>query len=181
MSDAHVPLVVANCMKELRRDDHLTTPGLFRKAPKHSLLNQLRDAYDRGHPVDIARWPDSTSLAASLLKLYLRSLPDPLVPPFLYDRLQAAPVDPDGAVRWIRRRFIRDLSKGHPDGDKAVCLLKEVIKLLSEVAKSSGGWAVARQHTSIGTSAEDVCYHYRSQQDELAKPSHRDGTRSAAV
>ncbi|XP_047462997.1 rho GTPase-activating protein 24-like isoform X2 [Mugil cephalus] len=72
-----VPLVVEQCVTFIR-DRGLHEVGLFRQPGQASLVKELQQAFDSGERPSF----DSTDVhtVASLLKLYLRQLPEPLVP-----------------------------------------------------------------------------------------------------
>ncbi|KAM8900639.1 rho GTPase-activating protein 24-like isoform 2-T2 [Spinachia spinachia] len=72
-----VPLVVEQCVVFIR-ECGLHEVGLFRRPGQASLVKELQEAFDAGERPSF----DSTDVhtVASLLKLYLRQLPEPLVP-----------------------------------------------------------------------------------------------------
>ncbi|XP_076129591.1 rho GTPase-activating protein 24 isoform X2 [Alosa pseudoharengus] len=71
------PLVVEQCV-DFIRERGLTEVGLFRQPGQATLVKELQEAFDAGEKPSF----DSTDVhtVASLLKLYLRELPEPLVP-----------------------------------------------------------------------------------------------------
>eukprot|EP00063_Salmo_salar_P010241 XP_013985076.1 PREDICTED: rho GTPase-activating protein 24-like isoform X2 [Salmo salar] len=71
------PLVVEQCV-DFIRERGLLEVGLFRQPGQATLVKELQDAFDAGEKPSF----DSTDVhtVASLLKLYLRELPEPLVP-----------------------------------------------------------------------------------------------------
>ncbi|KAK7925127.1 hypothetical protein WMY93_007437 [Mugilogobius chulae] len=73
-----VPLVVEQCVNFIR-DRGLHEVGLFRQPGQTRMVQELRQAYDSG---ERPMFDSSTDVhtVASLLKLYLRQLPEPLVP-----------------------------------------------------------------------------------------------------
>ncbi|XP_055004301.1 rho GTPase-activating protein 24-like [Boleophthalmus pectinirostris] len=73
-----VPLVVEQCVNFIR-DRGLHEVGLFRQPGQTRMVQALRQAYDSG---ERPMFDSSTDVhtVASLLKLYLRQLPEPLVP-----------------------------------------------------------------------------------------------------
>lgn len=95
-----VPLVVEQCVTFIR-DHGLHEAGLFRLPGRASLVRELQEAFDCGERPSFGGW-DAAPLGscdlqgltgsrcacrstdvhtvASLLKLYLRRLPEPLVP-----------------------------------------------------------------------------------------------------
>jgi Rho GTPase-activating protein RGD1 len=79
-----VPAVVVDCLLLLEHNG-LKTEGIFRISGDDAAIMDLRRSYDEG--LDNFSWRSDLSLkeadvhnAASLLKLYFRTLPDPLIP-----------------------------------------------------------------------------------------------------
>lgn len=175
MVDGKLPQVVLDCFQRLRASSNLDTPGLFRKVPNIVALQQLSDAYDRGHPISLSDWPDNCILASSLLKSYLRKMPTPLVPPDFYERIKRCPPitesEQDKAVRYLRRRFLPALEDNHPEGENAIQLLQEVIFLLKDVAARAGTCVPLKPVLQIKLRMPFYCR--RSQPDGLAQPRHR--------
>lgn len=58
--------------------------GIFRLPGQASRIHALKDLYDSGSQEDFSSSEDVHTVA-SLLKLYLRELPEPVVPFVLYD------------------------------------------------------------------------------------------------
>ncbi|GLD46355.1 rho GTPase-activating protein 24-like isoform X1 [Lates japonicus] len=73
-----VPLVVEQCVTFIR-DRGLHEVGLFRQPGQASLVKELQEAFDAGERPSFDSSTDVHTVA-SLLKLYLRQLPEPLVP-----------------------------------------------------------------------------------------------------
>ncbi|XP_076836950.1 rho GTPase-activating protein 24 isoform X2 [Brachyhypopomus gauderio] len=75
--DHMAPLVVEQCV-DFIRERGLMEVGLFRQSGQATLVKELQEAFDAGEKPSF----DSTDVhtVASLLKLYLRELPEPLVP-----------------------------------------------------------------------------------------------------
>ncbi|XP_040908393.1 rho GTPase-activating protein 22-like [Toxotes jaculatrix] len=78
-----VPLVVEQCVAFIR-EHGLHEVGLFRQPGQASLVKELQEAFDAGERPSFDSSTDVHTVA-SLLKLYLRQLPEPLVP---YSRYQ---------------------------------------------------------------------------------------------
>ncbi|XP_029956209.1 rho GTPase-activating protein 22-like [Salarias fasciatus] len=78
-----VPLVVEQCVTFIR-ERGLHEVGLFRQPGRASLVKELQEAFDSGERPTFDSSTDVHTVA-SLLKLYLRLLPEPLVP---YKRYQ---------------------------------------------------------------------------------------------
>ncbi|XP_074143251.1 rho GTPase-activating protein 25 isoform X1 [Sminthopsis crassicaudata] len=73
-----VPILVEKCM-EFIREHGLNEEGIFRLPGQDNLVKKLRDAFDAGERPSFE--PDTdVHTVASLLKLYLRELPVPVVP-----------------------------------------------------------------------------------------------------
>ncbi|XP_051902891.1 rho GTPase-activating protein 24-like [Hippocampus zosterae] len=73
-----VPLVVEQCVAFIR-ERGLQEVGLFRQPGRASLVRELREAFDAGERPSFGSNTDVHTVA-SLLKLYLRQLPEPLIP-----------------------------------------------------------------------------------------------------
>ncbi|PWN28789.1 hypothetical protein BDZ90DRAFT_230796 [Jaminaea rosea] len=112
-----IPRVVRDCVEDLLRLNGraLDSEGLFRKSPSSSLLRLVQAAYDRGQPVSLEKY-DDPHMAAALLKLFFRSLPEPIFPASTYAtvRSQCPPIPADGGdgekmhevIAWIRASLI---------------------------------------------------------------------------
>lgn len=59
---------------------HLWPLPPFRHPGRKTLINQLIDEYDRGKEIDLKKKNVDVHTAASVLKTYLRQLPEPLIP-----------------------------------------------------------------------------------------------------
>ncbi|KGL84621.1 Rho GTPase-activating protein 25, partial [Tinamus guttatus] len=73
-----VPIVVQKCA-EFIREHGASEEGIFRLPGQDNLVKRLRDAFDAGERPSFDRDTDVHTVA-SLLKLYLRELPEPVVP-----------------------------------------------------------------------------------------------------
>ncbi|XP_016429572.1 rho GTPase-activating protein 24-like isoform X3 [Sinocyclocheilus rhinocerous] len=76
--DHMAPLVVEQCV-DFIREQGLTEVGLFRQPGQATLVKELQEAFDAGEKPSFDSSTDVHTVA-SLLKLYLRELPEPLVP-----------------------------------------------------------------------------------------------------
>ncbi|TRY92382.1 hypothetical protein DNTS_022356, partial [Danionella cerebrum] len=76
--DHMAPLVVEQCV-DFIREHGLTEVGLFRQPGQATLVKELQEAFDAGEKPSFDSSTDVHTVA-SLLKLYLRELPEPLVP-----------------------------------------------------------------------------------------------------
>uniref|UniRef100_A0A8C6BRT8 Rho GTPase activating protein 25 n=1 Tax=Monodon monoceros TaxID=40151 RepID=A0A8C6BRT8_MONMO len=73
-----VPILVEKCA-EFILEHGLNEEGIFRLPGQDNLVKQLRDAFDAGERPSFDRDTDVHTVA-SLMKLYLRDLPEPVVP-----------------------------------------------------------------------------------------------------
>ncbi|KAG5444243.1 Rho GTPase-activating protein 22 [Clonorchis sinensis] len=72
------------------REYGMTTEGIFRKCGTQNQIQALAEAYDVSTPGPILHPEEhSVHIAAGLLKLYLRELPEPVIPFAFYDRLKS--------------------------------------------------------------------------------------------
>ncbi|XP_053856695.1 rho GTPase-activating protein 25 isoform X2 [Vidua macroura] len=78
-----VPIVVQKSA-EFIREHGMAEEGIFRLPGQDNLVRQLRDAFDAGERPSFHRDTDVHTVA-SLLKLYLRELPEPVVPWLQYE------------------------------------------------------------------------------------------------
>ncbi|NXI61501.1 RHG25 protein, partial [Anseranas semipalmata] len=78
-----VPILVQKCA-EFIREHGMNEEGIFRLPGQDNLVKQLRDAFDAGERPSFDRETDVHTVA-SLLKLYLRELPEPVVPWMQYE------------------------------------------------------------------------------------------------
>ncbi|KTW29881.1 hypothetical protein T552_01085 [Pneumocystis carinii B80] len=111
------------------REEALMVEGLFRRSPSSILLKQVREAYDRGNPVTLSEY--GPHLAAVLLKLYLRSLPEPLFTHNLYPLLRKISDRSSKNVLFIRNTLLPKLST------PSVILLANICLLLHDVSLHS--------------------------------------------
>jgi len=122
--------LVENCTVNLLKDDVLKLEGIFRQSGR-LVDNQLMKAlFDKGKYMDIHDYGDPYTIAA-LLKLYLRELPEPLIPFNSYQPLIAL-----GRVilegKEPPMEGIKELIKSLPLANKTI--LKLLFELLSKVA-----------------------------------------------
>lgn len=138
MEGDKLPLPVHQAIQLLRSSTNLQTVGLFRKVPSITLLDVCKNAYDCNIPINLSDWPDSTILAASIMKNFLRNMVHPVFPSAMYECIRKCPVMEDEAVEYIRERLLPALEEEHPDGHRVIVLLEETLGLLKDVSKYQG-------------------------------------------
>jgi len=117
------------------RETGLEEEGLFRRSPNLTLLNQVTDAYDRGHIVSLETFNDP-NLAAVLIKKFLRDLPTPIFSEGMYSVIQRCPIPSDepgdvSAITYIRGTILPELPRC------SYILLTHVLQLAHEVSVRS--------------------------------------------
>ena len=141
----------------------LEAEGVFRLSPSTALVRTLREAFDRGHPITLANYnsmPDSAAhLSASLLKLFLRTLPEPLIRHEDYSLIEKCPDaqrnDGLDAVEYIRETFLPSLAE-QEGGQAKLVLLAHVLELLYEVSLRSSKLNFCAPNTP---QTEIICRH----------------------
>ncbi|XP_064393491.1 rho GTPase-activating protein 24-like isoform X2 [Halichondria panicea] len=83
-----VPILLHRCVNFLR-DHGLTEVGIFRLPGQASRIHTLKETYDCGSQKDFSTTEDIHTVA-SLLKLYLRELPEPVIPHVYYESFKQA-------------------------------------------------------------------------------------------
>ncbi|KAL5497395.1 hypothetical protein EMCRGX_G013860 [Ephydatia muelleri] len=78
-----VPLVVEYCIREVERNG-LKAEGIYRIPGKVALINSLSMDIDKGNYSQLDSGYDDIHTIGSLLKKFLKDLPDPLIPSNLY-------------------------------------------------------------------------------------------------
>ncbi|KAA1098231.1 hypothetical protein PGT21_031188 [Puccinia graminis f. sp. tritici] len=85
-----IPQVIQDCANCIR-SSAMKCEGLFRRPPSLTTTQIIRDAYDRRQPVKMEDYSDGPFLAASLIKLFLRELPEPIFSDDFYPLFRACP------------------------------------------------------------------------------------------
>ncbi|XP_019408409.1 PREDICTED: protein FAM13A isoform X3 [Crocodylus porosus] len=129
LSKNGIPTVVWNLVEYLTQHG-LTQEGLFRVNGNVKTVEQLRLKYERGEDVELAKDGDVCS-AASLLKLFLRELPEAVITTALHPRfIQLFQDDRSDAQK---DNNLKELLKELPDAH--YCLLKYLCCFLTQVAE----------------------------------------------
>ncbi|XP_073679997.1 rho GTPase-activating protein 24 isoform X2 [Garra rufa] len=127
------PMLVEQCVDFIRRWG-LREEGLFRLPGQANLVKELQDAFDCGEKPSFDCNTDVHTVA-SLLKLYLRELPEPVIPFCKYEEFLACTKllskDQDAGMKELRRQ-VESLPPVNYN------LLKYICKFLDEVQSYSG-------------------------------------------
>ncbi|KAF3313709.1 hypothetical protein TWF173_005779 [Orbilia oligospora] len=83
--DAPLPHVLTDASRYIRLHC-LPYEGLFRKVPSTDLLEVAREAYDRRQYLHLSDY--GPNIAGGLIKLYYRTLPEPIIPTYCYDEIE---------------------------------------------------------------------------------------------
>ncbi|EWC45875.1 hypothetical protein DRE_04882 [Drechslerella stenobrocha 248] len=130
--DAPLPQVLTDASRFVRLHC-LLYEGIFRKVPSTDLLEVAREAYDRRQNLHLSDY--GPNIAAALIKLYYRVLPDPIVPTYCYNEIEekfgeaAQTEDEISAARAILTQSLPKVS--------CRLLLRHLLPLLALVASHS--------------------------------------------
>lgn len=103
LEQVRLPRVLTECVRVIAAHG-LRHQGVFRVSGSHAEMQALRAAFERGEePLARAGPPDLNSVCG-LLKLWLRELRPPLLPPQLQERLLRVAALPDDAAFCARLR-----------------------------------------------------------------------------
>ncbi|XP_034976532.1 rho GTPase-activating protein 25 isoform X2 [Zootoca vivipara] len=127
-----VPILVEKCAEFIRKHG-LNEEGIFRLPGQDNLVKELRDAFDAGERPSFDQDTDVHTVA-SLLKLYLRELPEPAIPWTQYEDFLLC-----------GQLMTADQAKGHQQLVKQLSLLPRdnynllsyICRFLHEVQQSS--------------------------------------------
>ncbi|XP_051474878.1 protein FAM13A isoform X7 [Apus apus] len=129
LSKNGIPVVVWNIVEYLTQHG-MMQEGLFRVNGSMKTVEQLRLQYERGEKVELVKDGDVYS-AASLLKLFLRELPDGIITSALHPRFIQLYQDTRNDMQ--KESNLKELLKELPDAH--YCLLKYLCKFLIKVAE----------------------------------------------
>ncbi|XP_017599614.1 PREDICTED: protein FAM13A isoform X3 [Corvus brachyrhynchos] len=129
LSKNGIPIVVWNIVEYLTQHG-MTQEGLFRVNGSMKMVEQLRLQYERGEEVELVKDGDVYS-AASLLKLFLRELPDGIITSALHPRFIQLYQDSRNDMQ--KESYLKELLKELPDAH--YCLLKYLCQFLIKVAE----------------------------------------------
>ncbi|XP_069711749.1 protein FAM13A isoform X5 [Phaenicophaeus curvirostris] len=129
LSKNGIPIVVWNIVEYLTQHG-MTQEGLFRVNGSMKMVEQLRLQYERGEEVELVKDGDVYS-AASLLKLFLRELPDGIITSALHPRFIQLYQDTRNDMQ--KESNLKELLKELPEAH--YCLLKYLCQFLIKVAE----------------------------------------------
>ncbi|XP_035182191.1 protein FAM13A isoform X5 [Oxyura jamaicensis] len=129
LSKNGIPIVVWNIVEYLTQHG-MTQEGLFRVNGSMKMVEQLRLQYERGEEVELVKDGDVYS-AASLLKLFLRELPDGIISSALQPKFIQLYQDARNDIQ--KESNLKELLKELPEAH--YCLLKYLCQFLIKVAE----------------------------------------------
>lgn len=88
LGGAYVPVLLHRCVKFIK-EHGIREVGIFRLPGQASRIQALKETYDQGCQADFAPSEDVHTVA-SMLKLYLRELPEPVIPFAFYQSFTEA-------------------------------------------------------------------------------------------
>ncbi|NWW55132.1 RHG25 protein, partial [Pedionomus torquatus] len=127
-----VPILVQKCA-EFIRERGMSEEGIFRLPGQDNLVKQLRDAFDAGERPSFDRDTDVHTVA-SLFKLYLRELPEPVVPWAQYEDLLRCGQALDADEKKGHQELLKQLSLLPRDNYN---LLSYICRFLHEIQSNS--------------------------------------------
>ncbi|XP_071411938.1 protein FAM13A isoform X4 [Pithys albifrons albifrons] len=128
LSKNGIPIIVWNIVEYLTQHG-MTQEGIFRVNGSMKMVEQLRLQYERGEEVELVKDGDVYS-AASLLKLFLRELPDGIITSALHPRFIQLYQDTRSDIQ--KESYLKELLKELPEAH--YCLLKYLCQFLIKVA-----------------------------------------------
>nr|XP_049700126.1 rho GTPase-activating protein 4 isoform X2 [Helicoverpa armigera] len=130
--ELRLPVVLTSCVRVIARFG-LRHQGVFRVSGSQLEMQALRAAFERGEdPLADVRDASDINTVCGLLKLYLREVRPPLLPPQLQERLLRVAALPDDAA-FVRR--MRDTLAALPP--PALIVLRYLFAFLAHLAEHS--------------------------------------------
>ncbi|XP_068012588.1 rho GTPase-activating protein 25 [Melanerpes formicivorus] len=133
-----VPILVQKCAEFILQQG-LAEEGIFRLPGQDTLVRQLREAFDAGERPSFRRDTDVHTVA-SLFKLYLRELPEPVVPWLQYEDFLRCGQALDADLRQGHQELLKQLSLLPRDNYNLlsyICRFLHEIQLNSSINKMS--------------------------------------------
>ncbi|XP_070621378.1 rho GTPase-activating protein 25 [Erythrolamprus reginae] len=126
-----VPILVEKCAEFIRKNG-LDEEGVFRLPGQDNLVKKLRDAFDAGERPSFDQETDVHTVA-SLFKLYLRELPEPVIPWSQYEEFLLCGQLLTSDEGKGRPELVKQLARLPPDNYN---LLRYICQFLHEVQQS---------------------------------------------
>eukprot|EP01088_Endostelium_zonatum_P015682 TRINITY_DN3964_c0_g2_i2.p1 TRINITY_DN3964_c0_g2~~TRINITY_DN3964_c0_g2_i2.p1 ORF type:complete len:1100 (-),score=243.40 TRINITY_DN3964_c0_g2_i2:167-3466(-) len=131
-----IPYIAEQCIMYL--SGKVNTPGLFRESASATEVQQLKESFDKGHDVDVFQCTNP-HLIARLLKTYLHSLPDPLLPERFFERIMNIDFEKHGGNPAAElKAILNNIPIEH------ITVLKYLLKLLLQTLTDE-----ARKHNDM--------------------------------
>ncbi|XP_053574176.1 rho GTPase-activating protein 25 isoform X2 [Bombina bombina] len=128
-----VPILMEKCA-DFIREHGLNEEGIFRLPGQDNLVKQLKEAFDAGERPSFSRDTDVHTVA-SLFKLYLRELPEPVIPCSQYEDFLTCEKTISNDEEQGDKELIEQISLLPKDNYN---LLSFICRFLNEVEKYSG-------------------------------------------
>jgi len=127
-----LPLIIEECIAFVCRPEMIICEGIFRHSGRTHHMLEIKALYDSGKHLNFSRYDDPYTIAA-LLKLFLRELPEPVIPYNMYSTFLdwQRTIDPKNADI----QPLKDLLKILPYENKVI--LKVLMQTMHQVADSS--------------------------------------------
>uniref|UniRef100_UPI00398EB5A2 rho GTPase-activating protein 25-like n=1 Tax=Pristiophorus japonicus TaxID=55135 RepID=UPI00398EB5A2 len=133
-----VPIIVEQCA-DFMREHGLNEEGIFRLPGQDNLVKELRDAFDSGERPSFDRDTDVHTVA-SLFKLYLRELPEPVIPWSQYEDFlacsQIMSSDEEGGQQEVMKQ-VSLLPQANYNLLSYICRFLHEVQLHSSINKMS--------------------------------------------
>ncbi|KAF7725431.1 hypothetical protein EC973_009605 [Apophysomyces ossiformis] len=126
-----VPLVVTKCIEAVERMGGLQKEGIYRISGRQSNVEMLKHAFEHNEESLVIDSKYDVFTIASVLKIYLREMAQPLFNMAMQNRLEYSHMDEKQRPRMLLQRKLAALSKPHRD------TLSAVINHLAKVAAAS--------------------------------------------
>ena len=143
-SNRPIPRLCYQCMQFLR-DNGLDEPGLFRVAGNKDAIEAIRHEYEEGDGAEVKL--EEVHDVAGVFKLYLRMLPEPLIPYSRYDAFIRVGALKDKSKEAQRNADLRDQVMQLPTENYA--LLCSLVHFLVEVAAHHGNNKMTPENLAI--------------------------------
>lgn len=123
-----IPYIVENAIIALHKSG-LNAEGIFRLPGSSNRVKEIKDEFDKGNIVDLTK--EDIHVTASVLKQFLRDLPNPLIPYELYEIVIGSYKEDDKTSKELLSSSMQFLPKVN------AILLYELLKLLKLISNNS--------------------------------------------